>query len=525
MNARIRSSVVSLLAAAATCFPPAGAFIEAQPMTTPEVTATALREWRAKPEKMAWDLFEFTPDRWQLDVFRAFADTTQPKNRRIAMQACAGPGKSAAEAVLAWNFALCYSDGVNHPTGAVMSVTGDNLRDNLWKELAVWRGRSPLLTRAFEHTTSRIFAREAPQTWFLSARSFPKTANPDEQGRTLSGLHSKAICYFIDESGDISPAVLRAAEQGLGNCDWGKIVTAGNPTSLLGLLYTAVAEQADIWCVVRITGDPDDPDRSPRISREWAEQMIASYGRDNPWVQAYILGVFPSGTLNTLLSPDQIRDAMQRHARPEDYAFAQKRIGGDIARFGDDATVLFPRQGIVARNPVEMRGAKTHEIAARWILGKQNFGSEVDFIDDTGGWAGGVIDACELANVTLIPINFSGAATDPRYFNKRSEIMFRAAEWVKTRGCLPNIPRLVREASAHRYWFEKGKLRVADKDQVKKDLNGQSPDFWDALCLTFAWEEMPASLPPEMAALGQALSAAGGTNGRAVSDFDPYANT
>jgi hypothetical protein len=103
--------------------------------------------------------------------------------------------------------------------------------------------------------------------------------------------------------------------------------------------------------------------------------------------------------------------------------------------------------------------------------------------------------------------------------------MFRAAEWVKTRGVLPNVPRLVREASAHRYWFEKGKLRVADKDQVKKDLNGQSPDFWDALCLTFAWEEMPTSLPPEMQALGQALAAAGGMNGHAVSDFDPYANT
>jgi hypothetical protein len=121
-----------------------------------------------------------------------------------------------------------------------------------------------------------------------------------------------------------------------------------------------------------------------------------TYGRDNPWVQAYILGVFPTGTLNTLLSPDQVRDAMDRHARPEDYQFAQKRIGIDVARFGDDATVLFPRQGIVARNPVELRGAKSHEIAARVILGKQNFGSEVEFIDDTGGWASGVIDACEL---------------------------------------------------------------------------------------------------------------------------------
>jgi hypothetical protein len=490
---------------------------------TPDSHETALRTWRAQPERMAWDLFGFTPDKWQLEVFRAFADTTDPRNRRIAMQACAGPGKTAGEAVLAWNFLLCYSNGDDHPTGAVMSVTGDNLRDNLWKELAVWRTRSPLLTRAFEHTTSRIFAREASQTWFLSARSFPKTANAEEQGRTLSGLHSKAIAYFIDESGDISPSVLRAAEQGLGNCEWGKILTGGNPTSLHGLLYHAVGEQSHLWRVIRITGDPDDPNRSPRISREWAQQMIDTYGRENAWVQAYILGVFPKGSLNTLLSPDEVRDAMKRHPQPDEYEFAQKRIGVDVARsINGDSSVLFPRQGVVARNPVEMRGAKSHEIAARLILGKTKFGSELEFIDDTGGWAVGVIDACALANVALVPINFSGAATDPRYFNKRSEIMFRASEWVKARGCLPNVPRLVREASAHRYWFDKGRLRVAEKDQVKKELGGTSPDFWDALCLTFAFEEMPAALPPEMHALGQALAEAGGMAGRVVHDFDPF---
>lgn len=495
-------------------------------VTTPIDSVTALRTWRAEPERMAWDLFEFTPDGWQRDVFRAFADTTDPRNRRIAMQACAGPGKSATEAVLAWNFELCYSDGVNHPQAFAISGEGrDNLRDGLWKELAHWYGQAPLLQRAFDMTTERIFAREAPQTWFLAGRSYARTADTEAQGRSLSGLHSKYIAYFIDESGDASPALLRSAEQGLSNCAWGKIVTGGNPVSLLGLLYHAVAEQAHRWRVVRITGDPDDPNRSPRISLEWARQMVEAYGRDNAWVQAYILGVFPEGTLNTLLSPDQVRDAMQRHARPEEYEFAQRRIGVDVARFGDDATVLYPRQGIVAFNPVTMRGAKTHEIAARLILGKANFKSEVEFIDDTGGWAGGVIDACELAQVTLIPVNFSSAATDPRYFNKRSEIMFRAAEWVKTRGILPNDPQLVREASAHRYWFDKSKLRVADKDQVKKALGGQSPDHWDALCLTFAWDEMPGQLSPDQQLLGQALAAAGGMHGHAVDEFDPWKDT
>lgn len=498
----------------------AAALVHPAPMIDSESTA-AIRAWRADPVRMASDLFGFTPDAWQARTMRAFPDPATP---RIAMQACAGPGKSAVEAALAWNFALCYSDGEHHPTGAITSVTGDNLRDGLWARLAEFRERSPLLQRAFEMTNTRIFAREAPQTWFLSARTFPKSANADEQGRTLSGLHSPAIAYFIDESGDIHPSVLRAAEQGLSNCVFGKIVTGGNPTSLHGLLYHAVAEQAHLWFVVRITSDPDDPERTPRVSAEWARQMIDLYGAESPWVEAYILGKFPKGTLNTLVSPDQMRDAMQRHAAPDAYAFAQRRIGIDVAREGDDATVLFPRQGIVARNPVELRGAKSHEVAARVILGKANFGSEVEFIDDTGGWAGGVIDACALGHVQLIPINFSGKATNPRYFNKRSEIMFRAAEWVKARGCLPNVPRLVREASAHRYWFDQGRLRVLEKAEVKKQLGGQSPDFWDALCLTFAWDEMPGQLTAEQQVLGQAFAAAATGVGHTVTEFDPFAD-
>lgn len=41
----------------------------------------------------------------------------------------------------------------------------------------------------------------------------------------------------------------------------------------------------------------------------------------------------------------------------------------------------------------------------------------------------------------MIPVHFSSPADDPRYFNKRSELYFRAAEWVKHNGSLP-APRV-----------------------------------------------------------------------------------
>lgn len=462
---------------------------------------------------MVFEEFGVTPDAWQADALAAFAD---PTRQRIALQACAGPGKSA---VLAWcglNFLACYSDGTNHPNGAVFSVTGDNLKNNLWKEFAVWRGRSPFFRAAFEMTAESIFARDYKDTWFLNARSWAKSADAEQQGRTLSGLHAKSVLILGDESGDIPPSVLRAGEQAMSNCAWGKIVQAGNPTSHTGMLYHSVKEQAHLWHVIRITGDPADPKRSPRVGLEWAQGQIDLYGRDNPWVMAFILGKFPPTSVNALLGPDEVAAAMGRHLTIDQYEFVQKRIGVDVARFGDDRTVLFPRQGLAAFNPVVMRNAPTQDIAARLILGKSRFKSELELIDDTGGWAAGVIDACGLGGVHLMPINFSGKADDPRYFNKRSEMHFRAAEWVKAGGALPNIAELAREATAPTYWFENGKMRVVEKETIKKQLQGHSPDYWDALCLTFAIADLPGRDAPGMAGIH-------GTRGHAVSEWDPTA--
>ena len=82
----------------------------------------------------------------------------------------------------------------------------------------------------------------------------------------------------------------------------------------------------------------------------------------------------------------------------------QKRIGVDVARFGDDRTVLFPRQGIAAFNPIVLRHARDSavsvNIASRVMAKKMEWGREdpdpsmggediLSFFDDTVGWATG----------------------------------------------------------------------------------------------------------------------------------------
>lgn len=487
--------------------------------------AETLQRWKRDPVQMCLEEFNFEPDKWQARALRAFPkryDTPETKQyQRIALQACVGPGKTAVEAILGWNFMTCYSDGLNHPQAAAVSIDGANLKANLWKELAKWRDRSLFLQQSFEMNSDVVYERNNPLTWRLEARTWPKKADLSAQGRTLSGLHAKAIAYFLDEVGDMHPSVLLAAEQGLSNCTFGKIVCAGNPSSHTGILYFVVKEQPDLWFIVRITGDPDDPERSPRIDLSWAKAMIQKYGRDNPWVMYAILGLFPPTSANALFSPDEVADAMKRHVSRDQYEWSQCRIGVDVARFGDDRTILSARQGLhAARKPVEMRNARTEDITARLLVAKQKIGSELELIDDTGGWSAGVQDACRLAGVNVYPINFSGKADDPRYFNKRSEMIFRAAEWVKAGGCLYDSPTLSRELCAHTYYFHEGKMRVIEKDQVKALLNGHSPDESDAFFLTFGLVDMPAETP------GAALAVGGGTfdHRKHKSDWDPNAD-
>jgi phage terminase large subunit len=456
-----------------------------------------LKRWRAQPETFVVEQFGVEPDRWQLEALRAFAD---PTKQRISLQACAGPGKSAVLAWCGWNFLSCYADRGEHPKGAAVSITSDNLKDNLWPEFAKWQIRSPFLRGAFTWNKERIVSNDFPEDWFLSARSWPKSASPEEQGKTLSGLHSKFVLSLIDESGAIPVTVLRAAEQSLSQCIFGKILQAGNPISLEGMLYAAATQLAHQWTVIRVTGDPDDPNRSPRIDLEWARHQIEIYGRENPWVMSYILGQFPPSSLNSLLGPEEVRAAMTRDLPVTAYNWAQLRLGVDVARYGDDRTVIFPRQGKRAFDPKVMRHARdsavstdiaTSVMAMRLLHG----GTSATVMDATGGWAAGASDVLRASDANTPPINvqFHAPGLDQRYRNRRAEMWFTMAEWVKAGGWLPNVPELIAELATPTYTFLGGKFQIEAKDQIKARL-GRSPDLADALALTFGVPEaMPAA--------------------------------
>lgn len=443
--------------------------------------ADVLRHWRESPQRFVRDVFGAEPDGWQDEALEAF-----PHNPRIALKASKGPGKTALEAWLAWNFLLTRP----HPKIAATSITAENLADNLWTEMAKWQHRSNLLKSAFTWTKTRIFANQHPETWWMSARTWPKTASAEEQADTLAGLHADYILFIIDESGGIPPAVLVSAEATLASCVEGHIVQGGNTNSSEGMLYEAAITQRGKWYVISVTGDPEDPKRSPRVDEQWARDLIERYGREHPYVQVNVLGQFPSSSFNALLSLDDIREAQRRSYTDSDISHHPRILGVDVALYGDDASVIFPRQGLVAFSPERHRNIEPHlgagRVASRW----RDWDADACFIDNTGGYGASWISHLRLMGMQPMGVGFAQSPNDPQYSNKRAEIYFLAAQWVKEGGQLPppNVPGMPELAAAltqTTYTARRDKLLIEPKELVKERI-GYSPDDADAFCLTFS---------------------------------------
>lgn len=454
-----------------------------------------LARWKYEPVQFVRECFGAEPDAWQLDALNLLP--TRGGIARICLKACAGPGKTAVLAWAGWWFMSLNGTKIDHPKGIALAITGDNLRTNLWPEMAKWQQRSPWLTAAFTHQAEQIFANDSPKDWFLKARSFAQKADAQTQGNTLSGVHSRYVFYLLDETGDMLPAVGRAAEQGLAGTDVGLAIQAGNPTSLSGLL----AESSRTWDTITITADPDDPKRTPRVPVEWAREQIAKEpgGRENPWVMSYILGKFPPGGINQLLGQEDVQTAQNRSYMESDFNWAPKTIGVDVARAegsGADSSVIIRRQGNMCWEPVSFKGIKSHELGDRVAYEINEWHPDAVFVDGTGGYGGGVIDRLHtLGHQRIIDVQFASSATSPRYLNKRMEMWWEMAQWVKMYGQLPKNTQLADDLVTPKYSFQEGsgKMVLESKEQIKK-RGKPSPDFADALAVTFHSKIIPQQL-------------------------------
>jgi hypothetical protein len=305
----------------------------------------------------------------------------------------------------------------------------------------------------------------------------------------LQGLHGEHVIVLVDEAGGVPRAVLATAEAILAGGGDQHILLGGNPNNHDSALGQAVVDQRHSWLVFEVTGDPDDPKRSPRISLEWAKEQIRLYGRDNPWVLVNVFGKFPPSGLNTLLSPDDVIEAQRRHYAESSFDGFPLVLGVDVARFGDDESVIFPRRAKIAYPPLRMRNLDTIAGASHVSRIATERRAQSIQIDATGGYGSAWYDGLKhLGHTDALPVQFGGKATeDRRYYNKRAEMYWALADWVKQGGALPPVPEMVKGLSTMQYTYARdGRIQIEEKDQIKARI-GRSPDLEDALGCTFAF--------------------------------------
>lgn len=194
---------------------------------------------------------------------------------------------------------------------------------------------------------------------------------------------------------------------------------------------------------------------------------------------------FTASAENVLIPIDDVLRACARRYSRADLLGAPKIIGVDPARFGDDRSVIFCRQGAAAYAPVVMRKTDNMTLAARVAEEINRFRPDGVFID--AGCGGGVIDRLRQLGYSVIEVPFGGAALHAgQYANKRAEMWGEMAQWIKDAGALPDDAALKADLCQVCYDFDiAGRLRLESKETLKARC-GKSPDLADALALTFA---------------------------------------
>lgn len=448
-----------------------------QPPDVITVDVATMLRWRANPLDFVLEALHAKPDPWQEQVLKVAGTSLL-----IALVACKGPGKST---LLSW-LALWFLYTRPNANVGVCSITGANLQNGLAKELALWIGKSEVVSSAFEVTKSGIYHRAFPLTWFLAFRQWAKDADATAQADTLAGFHADYVMWVLDEISEYPDGVYQAAKGALLSGKECRLIAAGNPTRTSGPLYFIATRERDRFLVVHVTGDPDDPNRAPRVNLEEAKRLIRDYGRGSNVVRINVLGLFPLRGADNLLGAEEVLEAMRRFVEPDEYAPLILCV--DVARFGDDDSVIRARRGLIAYQPQVEHGLDTMELAARVAERADELEPDAIFVDVVGIGAGVVDRLRQLKVPNVVEVNFGQASSQPKRFARlRDEAYWKMAEWIRAGGSLPDEPLLVPELTEPTFRHDASNRVVVESKEDYRARLGRSPDRADSVAIGFAF--------------------------------------
>ena len=443
--------------------------------------------YRKNPVAFAREVLLFEPDEWQRVALMDLAE-----NPKVAIKSGQGVGKTGLEAVALLWFLCCYP----YPRIVATAPTKQQLHDVLWSEVSKWMSKSPLLSEILKWTKTYIYMVGNEKRWFAVARTATKPEN-------MQGFHEDNMLFIVDEASGVDDPIMEAVLGTLSGKN-NKLLMCGNPTRTSGTFYDAF--HADRTLYKNHTVSSAD---SPRTNKQNIESLIRKYGRDSNVVLVRVFGKFPKQEDDVFIMLSLIEQCGSKvYELPEDKGMPYIMFGVDVARYGDDETVIYRNIKGKLNLAIHRHGqnlmATVGDIVAQYKKVIREFpdykGRIYVNIDDTG-LGGGVTDRLEevrreqkLHRLFIIPINAAekidtdtneGKEAAEHYNNLTTHM------WAVLRDLLRNKQIEIgdeadtfAQLSVRKYFMaSNGKLELESKKEMKK-RGVASPDRADALALS-----------------------------------------
>lgn len=437
------------------------------------------------------------PDIWQTALLSDIRDGFKSVQQVIQLSTVSGHG-AGKSALVSWLIIWAMST-MEDTRGIVTANTEVQLRTKTWPELAKWN-RMSRTRDMFTYTATALFSSDEDheKTWRIDAITWSETRT-----EAFAGLHNqgKRILCIFDEASAIPEIIWETTEGALTDKDT-QIIWAvfGNPTRNMGRFKECFGRFRHRWKQHQV-----DSRTSRFTNKQQIADWIKDYGEDSDFVRVRVRGVFPrAGTMQFITTDVAEQAASQERQQSLEVTILDALVVGvDVARFGEDATVIAFRRGrdAVSIPWVTMRGADTVQIAARLNAIIRDIRPDGVFIDD-GGVGAGVIDQLRHLGHNVYAVTFGSSpdnfepSADGRiaYANKRAEIWGSMKAWLKY-GAIPSTPELSVDLTGLEYGYTMKEGRDAIILEKKEDMKKRglaSPDYGDALACTFAMYVAPS---------------------------------
>lgn len=437
------------------------------------------------PTAFVKDIIQATPDKEQAKILESVA-----KNQLTTVRSGHGVGKSTVEAwVVIW-FLLTRP----FPKIPCTAPTQHQLFDILWAEISKWIRNNPILQKDLIWTKEKVYIKGYPEEWFAVARTASK---PD----ALQGFHAEEVLYIIDEASGVDDKIFEPVLGAL-STSGARLLMCGNPTQLSGFFYDSHHKNRASYTTFHIDGR-----NSSRVSQDFVQTIIRMYGEDSDVFRVRVAGEFPLQEEDIFIPLSLVE-----HSIMTEYSIPQQptllHIGADIARFGDDKTVIGYKVNEKVTFYKKRRGQDTMKTAddivllGEELMKRYSYTESIPIKIDDGGVGGGVVDRLRQIKrnqperfwwMEIYPVKFGQRIQHKHYYDSTTYMMAVVKKLLQPYDeqgnpkpielILPNDDDMAAQLSGRKYFLtENSKIKIESKKEMKK-RGRPSPDEADCILL------------------------------------------